>query len=283
MDEELRKRISSLAAYVRRNGKDFESLLKSRHQDDPKYTFLFGGLGSEHYISLLNEVDASQDRGRGSAQYEAGTSEPCAEMQSYPWNSKNGLEKHRQPGSGNVETTPDYSLVYSSSCPVGIIPALFAQSKGGSITAQDIEREMQRSENIQEDKDLTRKLRNFYSDLHEHLCAVSARLESRENSQLAERNGKGKDTNTNPSARAKGNPPRKGRRELGRQRPFDSKHADDLESNSGVVLGLVGDRAGLGAQAEATDLYAAYRQKRSGAYHQRIVGSGKKKKKFRRH
>jgi hypothetical protein len=280
MDEELRKRISSLAAYVRRNGKEFEATVKARHHDDPKYPFLFGGLGSEYYCSLLNdEVDIDEDakgerlsQGRGVAQHQEAnpSGSPCPEVRSWP--------KQRKTTTGwdsKILEAPDYSAVYSSSCPVGLIPALFAQSKGRwSITAQDIEREVARAaETTQEEKDLARKLRNFYSDLHEHLSGVSDRLESQENAQAVESNG------TDPNARAtKPNPSRKGKRQ--RQRQAEQQQQDLL----GVASppGLVGDRAGLGAQAEAADLYAAYRQQRSGAYHQRIVGSSTKKK-FRRH
>lgn len=48
-DEVLKHRIESLAAYVVRNGNSFEQLAKSKQAADPRFSFLFGGLGSAYY------------------------------------------------------------------------------------------------------------------------------------------------------------------------------------------------------------------------------------------
>lgn len=48
-DEGLKHRIESLAAYVVRNGDSFEQMAKSKQAADPRFSFLFGGLGSAYY------------------------------------------------------------------------------------------------------------------------------------------------------------------------------------------------------------------------------------------
>jgi len=48
-DEGLKHRIESLAAYVVRNGDSFEQMAKSKQVADPRFSFLFGGLGSAYY------------------------------------------------------------------------------------------------------------------------------------------------------------------------------------------------------------------------------------------
>lgn len=48
-DEALKNRIDSLAAYVARNGDAFEQMARSKQAADPKFSFLFGGLGANYY------------------------------------------------------------------------------------------------------------------------------------------------------------------------------------------------------------------------------------------
>ena len=70
------------------------------------------------------------------------------------------------------------------------------------------------------------------------------------------------------------------------------KGSDDGLESAGAPGGenpsepLLSDRAGLGMNSDdaaAADIYMAYREKRSGAYHQKIVGTSKRRKKFRRY
>lgn len=48
-DPALTQRISKLAEFARRNGPHFVELLKNKQKDNPEYSFLFGGEGSEYY------------------------------------------------------------------------------------------------------------------------------------------------------------------------------------------------------------------------------------------
>ncbi|XP_020587227.1 calcium homeostasis endoplasmic reticulum protein [Phalaenopsis equestris] len=48
-DPELHKRIDKLIEYAARNGPEFEALIREREQDNPAYSFLFGGEGHNYY------------------------------------------------------------------------------------------------------------------------------------------------------------------------------------------------------------------------------------------
>lgn len=48
-DPELHKRIDKLIEYAARNGPEFEALIREREQDNPAYSFLFGGEGYNYY------------------------------------------------------------------------------------------------------------------------------------------------------------------------------------------------------------------------------------------
>ncbi|KAK8952351.1 hypothetical protein KSP39_PZI003365 [Platanthera zijinensis] len=48
-DPELHKRIDKLIEYSARNGPEFEALIREREQDNPAYSFLFGGEGHSYY------------------------------------------------------------------------------------------------------------------------------------------------------------------------------------------------------------------------------------------
>lgn len=48
-DPEFHKRIDKLIEYAARNGPEFEALIREREQDNPAYSFLFGGEGHNYY------------------------------------------------------------------------------------------------------------------------------------------------------------------------------------------------------------------------------------------
>ncbi|KAL3835482.1 hypothetical protein ACJIZ3_010218 [Penstemon smallii] len=48
-DPELQKRIDKLVEYAVKNGPEFESVVREREQDNPAYSFLFGGEGHNYY------------------------------------------------------------------------------------------------------------------------------------------------------------------------------------------------------------------------------------------
>ncbi|PKA63707.1 hypothetical protein AXF42_Ash016991 [Apostasia shenzhenica] len=48
-DPELQKRIDKLVEYAARNGPEFEAMVREREQDNPAYSFLFGGEGHNYY------------------------------------------------------------------------------------------------------------------------------------------------------------------------------------------------------------------------------------------
>eukprot|EP00252_Welwitschia_mirabilis_P012934 TRINITY_DN28550_c0_g1_i1.p1 TRINITY_DN28550_c0_g1~~TRINITY_DN28550_c0_g1_i1.p1 ORF type:complete len:336 (-),score=35.73 TRINITY_DN28550_c0_g1_i1:366-1373(-) len=48
-DPELQKRIDKLAEYAAKNGPDFEKMIREKQQDNPAYSFLFGGEGHAYY------------------------------------------------------------------------------------------------------------------------------------------------------------------------------------------------------------------------------------------
>ncbi|EEF34416.1 RNA binding protein, putative [Ricinus communis] len=48
-DPELQKRIDKLVEYATKNGPEFEVLIREKQQDNPAYSFLFGGEGHNYY------------------------------------------------------------------------------------------------------------------------------------------------------------------------------------------------------------------------------------------
>jgi G patch domain-containing protein 1 len=58
-DAELALRCDTLAAFVARNGASFEELARTRQRDDPRFAFLFGGLGAEYYAWRCMQLRAA--------------------------------------------------------------------------------------------------------------------------------------------------------------------------------------------------------------------------------
>lgn len=48
-DPELHKRIDKLVEYAAKNGPEFEAMIREKQQDNPSYSFLFGGEGHGYY------------------------------------------------------------------------------------------------------------------------------------------------------------------------------------------------------------------------------------------
>jgi len=48
-DPELHKRIDKLVEYAAKNGPEFEAMIREKQQDNPDYSFLFGGEGHNYY------------------------------------------------------------------------------------------------------------------------------------------------------------------------------------------------------------------------------------------
>lgn len=48
-DPELHKRIDKLVEYAAKNGPEFEAMIREKQQDNPEYSFLFGGEGHGYY------------------------------------------------------------------------------------------------------------------------------------------------------------------------------------------------------------------------------------------
>lgn len=48
-DSELQKRIDKLVEYAAKNGPEFEAMIREKQQDNPAYSFLFGGEGHNYY------------------------------------------------------------------------------------------------------------------------------------------------------------------------------------------------------------------------------------------
>lgn len=48
-DPELQKRIDKLVEYAAKNGPEFEAMIREKQQDNPDYSFLFGGEGHNYY------------------------------------------------------------------------------------------------------------------------------------------------------------------------------------------------------------------------------------------
>ena len=149
--------------------------------------------------------------------------------------------------SGSL-TAAEVAHLISLSVPVGLIPSLLARPKGSRpLTKEDIERALSKAKSgSHQDKqqDITKKLRAYYHELHKHLSNVHSS-------------------------------------EFKASRVEDERPPSHKPVKEASFPGLVGDRAGLGATAEAVDVYTAYREMRSGVYHSRIQGNTSKKK-FRR-
>jgi calcium homeostasis ER protein len=56
-EPELKNIIDKLANFVARNGPEFENMTKQKQQDNPKFSFLFGG---EHYSYYQYKVQTEQ-------------------------------------------------------------------------------------------------------------------------------------------------------------------------------------------------------------------------------
>ncbi|KAL3506578.1 hypothetical protein ACH5RR_031960 [Cinchona calisaya] len=48
-DPELQKRVDKLVEYAAKNGPEFEAMIREKQQDNPDYSFLFGGEGHNYY------------------------------------------------------------------------------------------------------------------------------------------------------------------------------------------------------------------------------------------
>ena len=53
-DPELKNIIDKLASFVSRNGIEFENVTKEKQQDNPKFSFLFGGAHYNYYQFRLS-------------------------------------------------------------------------------------------------------------------------------------------------------------------------------------------------------------------------------------
>lgn len=53
-DPELQKRIDKLVEYITKNGPEFEAMIREKQQDNPDYSFLFGGEGYNYYNYKLS-------------------------------------------------------------------------------------------------------------------------------------------------------------------------------------------------------------------------------------
>ncbi|THG15367.1 hypothetical protein TEA_009460 [Camellia sinensis var. sinensis] len=51
-DPKLQKRIDKLVEYAAKNGPEFEAMIREKQQDNPNYSFLFGGEGHNYYRSF---------------------------------------------------------------------------------------------------------------------------------------------------------------------------------------------------------------------------------------
>lgn len=71
-DEELRRRIETLAAFVANSGDKLEEIARERNKGNPEFGFLFGGPGKEYYAWKRSELFGE----RGPKAPEAGSKEP---------------------------------------------------------------------------------------------------------------------------------------------------------------------------------------------------------------
>ena len=147
------------------------------------------------------------------------------------------------------------------SFPAGLIPELVYNARGNrllrrhnlpcsnhpalgqSISLEEIQLAKNKPVQNLDKEETNRLLRAYYHDLYERLSR-----------QFDKRNRQGEQMPVRPA------PPKMSRAEV----------------NVNEIAGDVGgEHVGLGAQVEMTsDLYSAYRQKKSGAYHSKIIGKG---------
>lgn len=52
-DPDLRNKIEKLAEFVERKGQAMEDTVRQKHGQDPGFSFLFGGEGSEYYSNCV--------------------------------------------------------------------------------------------------------------------------------------------------------------------------------------------------------------------------------------
>ena len=60
IDAELKNIIDKLANFVARNGPEFEHMTKQKQQDNPKFSFLFGGENYSYYQYKVQTEQASK-------------------------------------------------------------------------------------------------------------------------------------------------------------------------------------------------------------------------------
>ena len=60
VDAELKNIIDKLANFVARNGPEFEQMTKQKQQDNPKFSFLFGGENYSYYQYKVQTEQASK-------------------------------------------------------------------------------------------------------------------------------------------------------------------------------------------------------------------------------
>ena len=60
LDAELKNIIDKLANFVARNGPEFEQMTKQKQQDNPKFSFLFGGENYNYYQYKVQTEQASK-------------------------------------------------------------------------------------------------------------------------------------------------------------------------------------------------------------------------------
>ena len=140
------------------------------------------------------------------------------------------------------------------SFPAGLIPHLIAKCQGEALTRSEIQREVEALSTAEtserDDKVMAEKLRDYYADLQDTLSRSFL-----------------------PDGRPRAAVPSP---EVGTSGDSDD---DDDEAREDRGPALLDDRAGLGMKIEATDAYSAYREKKSGAYHSKIVNWKKKRHK----
>lgn len=94
-DSELKNIIDKLANFVARNGTDFEAMTKEKQQDNPKFSFLFGGPNYAYYqMKLQNERRYYNQQNDGPQGGMVNTSINIDQQQYPPW---------QQPSSQNPQ------------------------------------------------------------------------------------------------------------------------------------------------------------------------------------
>ena len=146
------------------------------------------------------------------------------------------------------------------SFPAGLIPHLIARCQDEALTRSEIQREVEALSTAEsserDDKAMAEKLRDYYADLRDTL------------SQSFLPDGRPRAAVPSPEVGTSGD-------------SDDDDNDDDDEAREDRGPALLDDRAGLGMKIEATDAYSAYREKKSGAYHSKIVNWKKKRHKRR--